>query len=503
MERCEVSLPNGWVETDLATVIVLMRNGLVTSQEKEPVGIPISRIETISFGIIDFNRVRYVKNIDKEKKQQYLLQIGDILFSHINSDLHLGKTAVYDSHKALLHGMNLLLIRPNQNCITAKYLNYFLNHCRSIGKFISIAQHSVNQSSLNQRKLEKFPIRIAPLAEQKRIVDKIERLFSYLDEGERLLEQVQKQITTYRQAVLKAAVTGELTKEWRAANRDNIESGEELLQRILDERQKSWKGRGKYEEPVAPNTNSLTELPKGWVWTSLDSLVTESQNGLSKRNGESGYAVDVIRLADIVGDQIKTRELRQIVCKETEIVKYQLHSGHILCIRVNGSIELVGKFIPYTKTNPTQLFCDHFIRLKPSVEVSSKYLSFWARTAIARNFIEQRMVSSAGQNTVSQGSLLAMPIPLQALAEQLEIVKEIENRHSEADMLDQVILQEIARIASLRRLILKVAFSGKLVDQDPNDEPASELLARIQKEQKQAKASNPRSGRTSKRSASV
>lgn len=84
MERCDVNLPDGWVKTDLATVIVLMRNGLVALQEKNPVGIPISRIETISLGVIDFNRVRYVKNINEDKKQQYLLQLGDILFSHID-----------------------------------------------------------------------------------------------------------------------------------------------------------------------------------------------------------------------------------------------------------------------------------------------------------------------------------------------------------------------------------------------------------------------------------
>lgn len=457
MERCEVSLPNGWVVTDLATVIVLMRNGLVTLQEKGPVGIPISRIETISFGIIDFNRVRYVKNIDEVKKQQYLLQIGDILFSHINSDLHLGKTAVYDSPKALLHGMNLLLIRPNQNYITAKYLNYFLNHCRSIGKFISIAQHSVNQSSLNQRKLEKFPIRIAPLAEQKRIVDKIERLFSNLDEGERLLEQVQKQISTYRQAVLKAALTGELTSS-------NVSD---------------------------------------WKTYKLGELLEEIRYGTSKKCYPDVSGTPILRIPNITPLGINFSDLKFTQLSLDEQEKLILNDGDVLIIRSNGSVSLVGRSAVYKTYNLPCAFAGYLIRVRVDrSRIIPEFLNMYLRSSAIRSIIERSARSTSGVHNINSDEIRALPVIVPPLNCQREIIQTVEANYSLIDPVVSWCFQIQMHINSLRRSILKSAFSGELVDQDPNDEPASELLARIHEEQKQAK-SNLRSGRTTKRSVSI
>ncbi|HDQ39652.1 MAG TPA: hypothetical protein ENN39_01280, partial [Desulfonatronum sp.] len=115
-----------------------------------------------------------------------------------------------------------------------------------------------------------FPL--PPLNEQHRIVEKIETLFARLDKGEETLREVQKLLARYRQSVLKAAVTGQLTADWRAENAHRLEHGRDLLARILQTRRETWDGRGKYKEPVAPDTTGLPELPEGWVWASLDML---------------------------------------------------------------------------------------------------------------------------------------------------------------------------------------------------------------------------------------
>ncbi|GAH48978.1 unnamed protein product, partial [marine sediment metagenome] len=207
-------LPNGWVFSNLENIIDRISNGTTIKQNRKGIGIPVTRIETISNGTINFDRVGYIKGLTKDLISKFNLIPGDILFSHINSDAHLGKTALFDFENiTVLHGMNLLLIRPTKSCAYSKFLNYFFHWLRFNGKFISIAQHAVNQSSINQKKLKNLSITLPPLPEQHRIVAKIEELFTKLDAGVEALKHAQVQLKRYRQAVLKAAVEGRLTAE--------------------------------------------------------------------------------------------------------------------------------------------------------------------------------------------------------------------------------------------------------------------------------------------------
>lgn len=147
-------LPKNWVECDLETIVERMTNGanLYQNETYFENSYPITRIETIADESINLERVKYVI-ATHEQIQKYSLKKGDILFSHINSDKHLGKTAIYNSDEILIHGINLLLIR------TSKYynpflLNYFLKYYRFEGKFMEVAQRAVNQSSINQKKIK-------------------------------------------------------------------------------------------------------------------------------------------------------------------------------------------------------------------------------------------------------------------------------------------------------------------------------------------------------------
>jgi type I restriction enzyme S subunit len=271
-EIASESLPEGWSIVELGGLLERLANGLTSKQEKLPPGIPVSRIETISDGTINFEKVRYVRELDRTKEEKFLLKSGDLLFSHINSDFHLGKSAVYGSSKPLLHGMNLLVLRTVKDVLCPQYLHYYLNYYRMAGHFIAVAQHAVNQSSLNQKKINAIKIPLAPLEQQKRIVAEIEKQFSRLDEAVANLKRVKANLKRYKAAVLKSAVEGKLTEEWRNQHPD-VEPAEKLLERILAERRKKWQGRGKYKEPAAPDTTDLPELPEGWVWVRLDAMV--------------------------------------------------------------------------------------------------------------------------------------------------------------------------------------------------------------------------------------
>ena len=124
-------LPTGWTITDFENVLLRMSNGTTKKQSKQKTGIPVTRIETISNGTVDLERVGFISEPDKDLIRQFRLNLGDILFSHINSDSHLGKTALFNLENiTLLHGMNLLLLRPDENIIDPKFLNYLCQHYR-------------------------------------------------------------------------------------------------------------------------------------------------------------------------------------------------------------------------------------------------------------------------------------------------------------------------------------------------------------------------------------
>ena len=148
-------LPEEWEVVRLGEVLDLLRNGITKQQNKLKIGIPISRIETISTGKINTQKVGYVEKLSDDEIEKYKVQKGDILLSHINSEPYLGNSAIYENEpKILIHGMNLLLLRVNKNVLSSEYLNFLFNYYREKNFFIKIASRSVNQSSINQAKMK-------------------------------------------------------------------------------------------------------------------------------------------------------------------------------------------------------------------------------------------------------------------------------------------------------------------------------------------------------------
>ncbi len=178
------NLPNGWCECTLGSLFLFIRNGINIRQDKSKIGYPITRIETISSEFIDRSRMGYAA-ITEENYSDYYLQKDDILMSHINSPIHVGKCALCDikAGEKIIHGMNLLCLRPYPD-IEAKFIlmvfrsPYFKNEIRPFIK------NAVNQASINIRNLSSVHLYLPPVSEQNRIVAKIEELFTHLDKIE-------------------------------------------------------------------------------------------------------------------------------------------------------------------------------------------------------------------------------------------------------------------------------------------------------------------------------
>ncbi len=299
----------------------------------------------------------------------------------------------------------------------------------------------------------KLPILIPPLPEQQRIVARIEELFSSLDKGIESLKTAQQQLKVYRQAVLKWALEGKLTCP-------DVKDG---------------------------------EMPQGWEKMNLGMVIEQPKYGTSKKCSYNLKGKGVLRIPNISNGLIDDSDLKYAEFDSDEIETYRLKEGDLLTIRSNGSVDLVGKCARINKKDKDYLFAGYLIRLRPiKGKMLSKYLLHVLASIDLRVQIETKAKSTSGVNNINSDELKSLVIPICPLPDQHAIVAEIESRLSVCDKIEESIEESLKQAEALRQSILKKAFEGKLVPQDPNDEPASKLLERI-KAEREKKASKRRS----------
>jgi type I restriction enzyme S subunit len=380
--------------------------------------------------------------------------------------------------------------------INLSYLYYFLSS-QELGQL----DKSTAIPSLSRDDLYVVEAPIAPEAEQTRIVDKLEELLSDLDAGVAELKAAQRKLAQYRQSLLKAAVEGALTADWRAARArsgEPQESGADLLQRILTERRARWEAKqlakyaeqgktpprgwqAKYPEPVTPDVADLPTLPEGWAWASLDALVAESSYGTSVKCSYESTETPVLRIPNVSGGKVDLRDMKRSMQALPLDDRDYLTVGDILIIRTNGSIGLVGRAAAVTSELPTpHYFASYLLRLRC---VDRVFLHRWVSSVLTaprgRQWLEARAASSAGQHNISLSTLLTMPVPLPPAAEQTFALDVLADSMERCDEQEQATDWSISQAAAQRKNILQAAFAGQLVPQDPHDEPASALLERI------------------------
>jgi len=182
-------LPPEWEVVKLGELLDTLRNGTTKRQNKDGKGYAVSRIETISTGLINPVKVGCIESLTDDEVVNYRLRHGDILFSHINSEPYLGNSAIYrDNPPLLIHGMNLLVVRPNISQLGPEFLNFLFNYYRTTGVFVGIASRAVNQSSINQGKLKALLISLPPLPEQKKIAHVLSTVQTAIEKTEAVIK---------------------------------------------------------------------------------------------------------------------------------------------------------------------------------------------------------------------------------------------------------------------------------------------------------------------------
>lgn len=309
-EGTSFQLPTGWEWVQIGNLLNRLSNGYSGAQSKTPSPYPLTRIETISAAVVNHSRVGYCTNLTPEEVDKYRLVPGDVLFSHINSDIHLGKTAIVEDDTLLIHGTNLLLLRPSK-LLCARYINLAITQRRFDGYFLSIAQHAIGQASINQSKLAATLLALPPAAEQSRIVARVDELMQLCDaleaKGRLEAQQHARLLETLLGTLTDSTTSEELAANWQrvAEHFDllldrpeavdvleqtilqmgvrgllvpqdpNDESASALLDRIHIERERlAAAGEAAREKslPDLAGDEAPYELPKNWAWARLPTV---------------------------------------------------------------------------------------------------------------------------------------------------------------------------------------------------------------------------------------
>ena len=360
---------------------------------------------------------------------------------------------------------------------------------------------TAGQAGISGSDLKQMPLPVGPLNEQRRIVDALDSYLSRLDAATEGLKRVEANLKRYRAAVLKAAVEGHLVPtEVELAKKENCdyEPASDLLARILKQRRRQWesaelarmtangqtpkndKWMSKYEEPAAPDTSKLPDLPKGWCWACVDQIAFVG-TGATPLRGKAEYwtggTIPWVTSSSVNDRKITTYQERvsEAALRETNLTRYP--SGTVL-VAMYGEGKTRGRaaVLEFEATTNQAL---------AALQLASdgEGIRPWLLLVLEHNYERMRRMSSGGvQPNLNLTLVRSIVVPLAPTAEQARISAEVDLSLSQEADLAQTVSTNLRRVSRLRQSVLEWAFKGKLVDQDPNDEPASLLLDRIHQE---------------------
>ena len=396
---------------------------------------------------------------------------GDVLYSRLRPYLN----KVWLADRTGLCSAEFIVL-PSNDALDGAFLKYRL----SARDFVSFANslNAGDRPRVDFEQISVFPLPPYPHSYQRRIVAKIEELFSELDAGEESLRRARRQLGVYRQSLLKQAFEGKLTEQWRKEN-------PQLL-----------------EPPEVESAEVSERLPVDWRSIKLGRAIENPSYGTSKKCSYESTGHGVLRIPNVVNGAIDTADLKFAEFTKDEVDSYKLNAGDLLMIRSNGSVSIVGRCALIEPKYTGFLYAGYLIRLRPiNSLIDPLFLRMQLGSLRLRSQIEFSAKSTSGVNNINSKEIQRLVIALPPLPEQREIVRLLDEQFTVIEQNEREIDAALKRSAALRQSILKKAFTGQLVPQDPVDEPASVLLDRIRKEREKLTAKPPKKKAAPKRTA--
>lgn len=484
-------LPGGWAAVSLSEIVEPRSGKALPSKTPDAKFIGMEHVEAHTMrllGTVPASEMKSAANV---------FQKGDVLYGRLRSYLN----KVYQPEFCGLCSGEFIVL-PESPEVSGSFLKYRLNAM----DFVAFASHinTGDRPRVDFDQIKAFQFLLPPIREQQRISDALDELLSDLDAGVEALQRAQAKLALYRASVLKAAVQGDLTAEWRKQHPDT-EPAPVLLQRILTERRQRWeqeqlrkfkaagktppaKWKAKYKEPAAPDTTKLPPIPEGWCWASFGQIAWLIRSGVSATSGRQATNHPVLKSSAVRPNSIDFEDVNFLPDRESASGEHFLQLRDLLITRLSGSLGYVANCAVIQKLPNVQMqYPDRIFCAKVIDSIDPQFISICFQHQSFRKHFENAAKSTAGHQRISLTDLVGFLFPLPPLAEQFSIIEMLDENLSGVDHLLIEARQREESLNALRQSILRHAFTGQLVPQDPKDEPASELLKRIAAEREARK----------------
>ncbi len=450
-------LPKGWVWTSLGEVTENPQYGWTTRAITEG-ELHLLRTTDITSGKIDWNSVPFCEE-EPENIGKYLLEDGDIVISRAGS---VGYSYLLKNPEKSIFASYLIRFKP---LINRFFLYYFLKS-PSYWEAISEKSIGIAMANVNASKLKQIEIPLPPLAEQQRIVNKIEELFTNLDKGVESLNEVKYKLKIYRQAILKYAMEGKLTEKWREENKDKINDSDINIRNNLDIKNLEL-------DKFSLINSNFFEISNKWVWRKIGDICILVNGRAFKPSDWSTLGLPIIRIQNLNNINSKYN-----YCNFKVEDKYYIDNDDLL---FGWSGTPGTSFGAHIWKGGKAILNQHIFKVIINNKYIEKRFFYHLLNYNVKEYIKKAH-GTAGLAHITKGKFENSIVQLPPLEEQNIIVERIEKLFSLADYIEETVDSKLEQSKPLRQSILKKAFEGKLVPQDPNDEPAEILLEKIKKQ---------------------
>lgn len=462
---------------------------------------PYLRVANVYEDRIDISDVMEM-NFSPAEVALYELQPGDILLNEGQSRELVGRPAMYRGELPGVCFTNSLVRFKCSEAILPQYSLLLFRHYLRSGEFQKIAQITTNIAHLGAGRFASLEIPVAPLNEQRRIVEKVEALLARSQRARKALDAIPPLLDSLRQSILAAAFRGDLTADWRAQHPD-VEPAEHLLARIRTERRHRWeqaelatmhakgkppkddKWKARYQEPITcnhsgtPDVTWFTDLAStSWTWAPLESLCDPIRGipyGIVQTGENQPGGVPTVRCGDIKKFRIDISKLKQVESSVSEQYLRTILQGGEVLLAIRGTVGCTA----VVDSGMRGMNISREVAMIPLLPGIEPYYLMYLLACPAGQRLLIHHVKGVAQSGINLSDLRAVPVPIPSTAEQVAIVESLEAKLAAVDKIERFLTASYEQHTILDQSILAKAFRGELVPQDPTDEPASALLERI------------------------
>ena len=484
MSEQELELPTGWIKIPLEHLRVNKPKSI------QPNKIKNKMFELYSIPAFPSKKPEILKG-NEINSNKSIVEEETVLLSKINPHINrVWITGKFSSHTKICSTEWIPFFK--QNSISQKYLQNFLQN-QAFRNYLSLNVSGVGGSltRINPNVLKNYFIPIPPYSEQKRIVSKIEELFSKIDSTKQLLEQTKLQLELYRQSLLQSAFEGKLVNNDSEDAKKIIdylkiienERKDEIFKHVLKNKKSE---QYKFQEPRSYLEEEIPSISKKWHIASIETVCSLVSGGSTplrteeKNFSKTGFPLLKVENIPLNRGKIFLKNDQLRITKEPHNKKWQskTYPNDVLINIVGSPLGKVG-IVPenFPESNINQAIV--LMRTVPSF--LNKFLLYCLQSPQYYHF-QIRLSTGVRQENIRKSLVGKFPIPIPSLEEQEQIVSQIEQGFSLIENTQRIVNSTLQTLQTMKMSVLKQAFEGKLVPQDPNDEPAEKLLERIKKE---------------------